>query len=106
MEILKVVLEILPVIRPRHPVHPRSGLRPKREVRHPEAVDIDVMQERGEPRFLVRCCHLAHTTKRTERAMPGTESGARFAGHVPLGRSASLHRLRRPALGVVRQLHR
>ena len=85
MEIPEVVLEIHPVVLPRDPVHPRSGLRPKREVRRPQAIDIDVVQERGEPRFLVRCCHSAHTTKLTERALPDTESGARFAGRVPLG---------------------
>jgi len=96
----------MPLIRPRDTVDPRRGLRRKREVRHPEAIDIDMVQERGEPRFLVRCCHSAHTTKRTEHAMPGTGSGVRFASRVPLGRSASLHRLRRPELGVVRQLLR
>jgi len=106
MEIPQVVLEIQPVVRPRDAVHPRRGLRPKREVRRPQAIDIDVMQERGEPRFLVRLRHSTHTTKLTERALSGTESGARFAGRVPLGWSPSLHRLRRPALGVVRQLHR
>jgi hypothetical protein len=62
--------------------------------------------DRGEPRFLVRSCHSAHTTKPTRRALPGTVSGARFAGHVPLGRSASLHRFRRPALGVVQRFPR
>ena len=51
-------------------------------------------------------CATRHTTKRIERTWPGTGSGARFTGRVPLGRSASLHRLRRPALGVVRQLLR
>jgi hypothetical protein len=106
VKISKVLLELQPVVRPRDAVHPRRGLRPKREVRHPETLDVNVVQERGEPRFLVRCCHSAHTTKLAWRALPGTESGARFAGHVPLGRSASLHRLRRPALGIVRQLHR
>jgi hypothetical protein len=106
VKIPKIVLEIHPVVRPRDTVHPRRGLRRKREVRHPEAVDVDVVQERGEPRFLVCCCHSAHTTKRTERAMPGTGSGTRFGSRVPLGRSASLHRLRRPTLGVVRQLLR
>ena len=50
--------------------------------------------------------HSAHATELTERALPGSGSGARFAGRVPLGWSPSLHRLRRPALGVVRQLHR
>src|SRR6266481_2054491 len=36
----------------------------------------------------------------------GTESGARFAGRVPLGQSPSLHRLRRRLPGLVRRLHR
>jgi hypothetical protein len=106
MEIPEVVLEIQPVVRPRDPVHPRRGLRPKREVRRPQAIDVNVVQERGEPRFPVCLRHSTHTTKPTERALPGAESGTRFAGRVPLGRSASLHRLRRPALGVVRQLPR
>jgi hypothetical protein len=106
VQILEVGLEIPPVLVPRHAVHPRRRLRPKREVRQPETIDIDVMQERHEPRVLVRCCHSPHATKLTERALPGSASGARFAGRVPLGRSASLHRLRRPALGIVRQLHR
>ena len=59
------------------------------------AIDVNVVQERGEPRFLVRLRHSAHTTKLTERAVPGTVSGTRFAGRVPLCRSASLHGLRR-----------
>jgi len=85
VQIPKVFLEILPVVLPRDPIHPRRGLRPKREVRPPEAIDVNVVQERGEPRFLVRCCHSAHTTKLAWRALPGSESGARFTGRVPLG---------------------
>jgi hypothetical protein len=42
-----------------------------------------MVQERGEPRVLVRCCHSAHTIKRTWRALPDTVSGARFASRVP-----------------------
>ncbi len=95
-----------PVLVPRHAIHPRCGLRPKREVRRPQAIDVDMMQERREPRFLIRCCHSAHATKLTERALPGTGSGTRFASRVPLGRSPSLHRLRHPALGVVRRFRR
>ena len=106
MQIPKILFKILPVVLPRHAVHPRRGPGLQRPIRRPQAVDVDVVQERGEPRFLIRCCHSAHTTKPTERTLPGTESGARFASRVPLGRSASLHRLRRPALGVVRPLHR
>ena len=64
------------------------------------------MQERGEPHNLVLPRHLAHTTKPACHAFPGSESGARRAGRVSLGRSPSLHHLRRPALGVVRRLRR
>ena len=106
MKIPKVLLEIHAVVLPRHPVHPRRGLGLKRQIGRPQAIDVDVVQERGEPRFLVRPCHSAHAIQITERALPGTESGARFAGRVSLGWSPSLHRLRRPALGVVRQPHR
>ena len=106
MKITKVRLEIHAVVLPRHAVHPRRGLGLKRPVRRPQAIDVDVMQKRREPRILVRPCHSAHAIQITERALPGSGSGARFAGRVPLGRPASLHHLRRPALGVVRQLHR
>jgi hypothetical protein len=53
MKIPEVRFEILAVVLPRHPVHPRRSLRPKREVRRPQAVDVNVVQERGEPRILV-----------------------------------------------------
>jgi hypothetical protein len=36
MEILEVVLQVQPVVRPRHAVHPGRGLRLKREVRGPQ----------------------------------------------------------------------
>ena len=84
VEIAKVLLEILPVVLPRHPVHPRRGLGRKRPIRRPEAIDVDVVQERGEPCLLVLHCDSAHATKRTWRALPGTASGTRFAGRVPL----------------------
>ena len=106
VKIPKVRLEIHAVVLPRHAVHPRCGLGLQSPIRRPQAINIDMVQERGEPRFLIRCCHSAHTTKLTWRALPGTVSGARFTGRVPLGRSASLHRFRRPALGVVQRFPR
>ena len=106
MQIPKIRLEIQPVVRPRHAIHSRSGLRPQREVRRPQAIDIDVMQERREPRILVLPRRSAHTIQVTRHAHPGSESGTCFPGRVPLGRSYSLHYLRRPALGIVRQLRR
>ena len=106
VQIAKVRLEIRPVVPPRHAVHPRRGLRADRPIRRPQAINVNMVQQRGEPRVLVLPCRLAHASQITERTDSGPESGARFAGHVPLGRSPSLHRLRRPTLGVVRQLRR
>ena len=42
--------------------------------------------------------------QRTERALPGSESGTRFAGRVPLGQPPSLHHLRPRHSGLVRRL--
>ena len=64
------------------------------------------MQERSEPHIPVPPRHTAHTDQPAWHALPGTESGARRASRVSLGRSPFLHRLRRPALGFVRRLRR
>ena len=54
VQIPEVVLQIPPIVLPRHAVHPGRGPRVQRPIGRPEAIDIDVMQERGEPRLLVR----------------------------------------------------
>src|SRR4051812_34175750 len=100
MQIAKIRFEICPVVRPRHAVHPRRGLRADRPIRRPQAIDIDVVQERGEPHILVLPRRSAHDSQITWRAGSGPESGARFPGRVSLGRSPSLHRLRRPTLAL------
>ena len=106
VQIPKVRFEVLPVGPPRHAVHPRGCPRVQRPVGRPEALDVDVMQERGEPCLLVQLRLPAHATKRTRRVLPGSASGTRFAGRVPLGRPPSLHRLRHRHAGVVRRLRR
>jgi hypothetical protein len=106
MQIAKVRFEIKPVFVPRHAVDPRRGLRTQCPVGRPEAIDIDVMQQRGELRVLVLYCATAHAIQRTWRASPGSVSGARFAGRVSLGQAPSLHRLRTRFPGLVRRLRR
>jgi hypothetical protein len=54
MQIPKILFKILPVVLPRHAVHPRRGLGLQRPIRRPQAIDVNVAQERREPRFLVR----------------------------------------------------
>jgi hypothetical protein len=63
-----------------------------------------MVQQRGEPRFLIPSRHLTHTIQPAWRIMPGTASGMRCAGRVPLGRSPFLHHLRSRFHGLVQQL--
>ncbi|MCA1679122.1 MAG: hypothetical protein LC777_09370 [Actinobacteria bacterium] len=106
VQVVETLLQLLPVGLPRHAVYPRSSLRAQRPIGRPQAIDVDVMQERGELRFPVLLCDSAHTIQRTRRALPGAVSGARFAGRVPLGQPPSLHRLRDRLRGVVRRARR
>ena len=106
MKIPKVRFEILPVIRPRHAVHPRCGLRLQRPVGRPQAINIDMMQERGESCILVLPCDSAHAIQRTWRVLSGSESGTRFAVHVLLAQAAFLPRLRRRQASIVRRFRR
>jgi hypothetical protein len=106
VQIPKVLFEILPVVHPHHPIHPRRGLGLKRPVRRPRTVDLDVVQERGEPCLLLLPCDSAHAIQRAWRALCGSESGTRVAGHVPLAQAPFLHRLRRRQPGDVRRVRR
>ena len=65
VQVLEVRLQVLPVGLPRHPVHPRRGLRADRPVGRPQTIEVDVVQQRREPRFLVPSCHFTHTIQRT-----------------------------------------
>ena len=106
MQIAKVRIEILPVVLPRHPVHPGRGLRVQPPVSRPQAVDVDMVQERGEPHLLVLLCDSAHAIQRAWHAQAGAVSGACCAGRVLLAQAASLPRLRRRICGLVRRAHR
>src|SRR6478672_2544545 len=49
VQVTEVVLQVLPVGRPRHLVHPRRGIRVDRPIRVPEPVNVHLVQQRGEP---------------------------------------------------------
>jgi hypothetical protein len=57
----EIVLQVLPVVLPRHPVHSRCSLGADRPVGRPEAVEVDMVQQRGEPCILVLPCYFTHT---------------------------------------------
>jgi hypothetical protein len=65
VQIREVALQILPVVLPPHAVHPRRGLWTDRPVGRPQAINIDMVQERREPRFLVLLRHSAHAVQLT-----------------------------------------
>ena len=94
VQIPKVRLQALPVILPRHAVHPRRGLGLKRPIRRPQAINVNMVQKRGEPHVPVLLRYSAHAIQRTYRAHSGAVSGACFAGRVPLGQAPFLHHLR------------
>src|SRR5690625_83224 len=106
MQVPQVRPQVLLIGPPRHLVHSRRGLRADRRKSPPQTTQIDVMQQRREPRLPVLSCNLAHTIQRTGRALPGPVSGTRFAGRVPLGRPSFLPHLRSHPRGVVRQVRR
>jgi hypothetical protein len=55
----------------------------------PQAIDRDMVQERGEPCVLVLRCDSAHAVQRAWHAWSGAVSGAWFAGRVPVGQPLS-----------------
>ena len=61
VQIPKVLFEILSVVRPRNPIDPRRGPGLQRPIRRPQAIDIDVVQERSEPRVLIPFRDSPHT---------------------------------------------
>ena len=65
VQIPKIPLQVLPIGIPRLAVDPRGRLRAQRPIRTTEAIDINMMQERGEPRVPVLRGNLPHTLQRT-----------------------------------------
>src|SRR5260370_29290047 len=72
----------------------------------PQPLHRDMVEQRGESRPLVSTCHLTHTVQIARLAGPALRPGRGRLPDVLLGRSPSLHILRRWLLTVVRTLRR
>src|SRR5690606_32251812 len=95
VKIGEIPFEILGVRTPRSAVDPGAGSALESLEGAPKSADRDVMKERGEPRFPIPCCHLAHASEPTWHTFIPALSPARVGlRRVPLGRAPSLHRLR------------
>ena len=105
-EIGEPAVEIGLVVPPRQPVDARSCVPLQSVERVPKSIDVDVVQERGEPRLLIQPCGLPYAVQALWRALPTLRSERAFLSRVPLGPRPSLHRLRRRSPVHVRRLHR
>jgi hypothetical protein len=105
-QVFEVPSQVLPVSAPRHLVDTRGCLRVDRHVGRPQASQVDVVQQCGEPCVLIPSCYLSHTVQPAWHTWPGPEPGACRTARAPLGQPPSLHHHRSRFPGVVRRLRR
>src|SRR6266568_7523080 len=106
VEVLQPLLHSLPILRPCHSVYSRRSLPLQRVVAVPEQSDRHMMQQGGELLLLVPAGCFPHTSKPLGHALPTLCPVRVGLFGVPLGRTASLHALRRGLLPIVRALRR
>jgi hypothetical protein len=105
-QVFEVGSQALPVGVPSHLVNTWCSLRVVRHIGGPQASQVDVVQQCGEPCFFVPSCYLAHTVQPCFAAQSGTEPGTCRPVRVPLGQLPFLHHLRSRCPGLVRRLRR
>src|SRR2546423_184762 len=106
VEVLHMLLQSLSILLPRHSVHSRRSLSLQRVIAVPEQADRHVMQQGGELLLLVPAGCFPHTSKPLGHAIPTLCPVRVGLFGVPLGRTASLHPLRRGSLPIVRVFRR
>ena len=84
MQIREPGLEVRLVVLPPHAIHARRGFAFERIKRQPERINVDVVEERGEPRLLSKPCSLPHAVQRLGHASPGLSPVRALLVRVPL----------------------
>ena len=102
VQVLEFVLKPLPVLLPRHPAHPGGRFRFEPEIGLPRQIDIDVVEQRGEPLFLVQFRGSPYTLQPVGHARPARCPARVGLGRVPLGPCPWLPALRRRLPASVR----
>src|SRR5215216_3149080 len=105
MQVLEVLLEILLVVPPRHPVHARCGVFFDRKELRFEQVGVDVVEQRREPLLPPLPCRSPYAVQRLGHVCPARRPGCALLARIPLGLRPWLHRLRSGSLRLVRRLH-
>src|SRR5690606_29162313 len=85
-QLLKVFLQVLPVVTPRLCIYPWRGISLQREECRAQSLDVvDMVQQRGEPLFLIISCYLSYPLERALRAFPALRPERVAFLRVPLG---------------------
>ena len=110
-------LEVCLVVRPRQAIHTRGGISLQRVECHPQRIDVDVMQECGEPFLLPLPCGVptgSSPVAGSRDPAPGSRLPSSVPGACVAGSrsppafaraSSSLHPLRGRSPVLVRRLH-
>jgi hypothetical protein len=64
MQIIELALKVCLVVLPCQPVYAGCSVSLEREERRPEKLDVDMVEERGEPLFLPLPCGLSYAIQR------------------------------------------
>ncbi len=94
------------VLFPRHAVHSRCSITLQRVEAVPQRTDRHMVEQRGELRPFSFTCNFTHTVQVAQLADPALSPGRGRLHDVLLGRSPSLHALRRRLPTIVRTLRR
>src|SRR5215467_6734492 len=106
VEVFDPLLLSLSILLPRYSVHSWRSLPLQREITVPKQIRRHVMQQCGELLLLISAGCFPHTSKSLGHVFPSLcPARVRLFG-VPLGRTASLHALRRRFFLLVRALRR
>src|SRR5713101_7495931 len=106
MQVYQLLIQVSRVLLPRHAIYSGRSVPLQRVEAAPQQLGRDVVEQRGEPRPLVPTCCFTHTEQVARRAGPAPRPGRGRLPDVLLGRSPSLHALRRWPSTVVRALRR
>lgn len=98
---LKVCLVDLPC----YAIHASGSFAPERVECRPKCIDIDVVEKRGEPFFLLQPCGVPYAAQRLCHMSPVLCPVRVLLSHVPLGLRPWLRQLRYQPPGFVRRLH-
>src|SRR4029077_6575205 len=106
MEVHQPFLQAVPIFLPRYPVHSRRRTPFQVVVTAAKQLDVDVVQQGGEPHLPVSLGCLSYTVQPAWPDLPAPCPARVWLFRVLLGQRPSLHDLLRPSPACVRPLRR